>query len=395
MSISAVHGRSVDVQPPPARSGGVARWRQHRAATRIDVDFTLAVHNRTGKYFIGRDLIDGAADLIGRIYYGPMHFGRLPQRWVGRVLARIQYLQTRHHFSKGRWGIPRRRSARALLHLDPFTVGSVVLRPGDVVLCHDVGPITHPDLFEPHVSAAYDTIYREIADVQPRLVFVSQASLHAFHQRFPHVPQSRSTVIYPAIRARRGTGSSAPAALSAGPFLLTVGSIGSRKNQLASVRAFARSGLAERGYLYVLCGAREPGFEQVAEAAEAIPGVLLLPYVAEAELAWLYEHASGFVLASKLEGFGMPVAEAVAHGLVPAVTRGSVLQEVAGDDALLVDAEDEDTIAAAMIALADMPDAERRRRRAGLTQAIARFTPEAFVAAWRAALLAVLAGTPE
>jgi glycosyltransferase involved in cell wall biosynthesis len=357
---------------------------------RIDVDFTLAVHNRTGKYFIGRDLIDGLSDLIGNVYYGPLPLSSLPGRWVGRGLARIQYLQTRAHVGQGVWGLPRRRSQRPLLHLDPFTVGSVALRPHDVVMCHDIGPITHPDLFEPHVCAAYQVIYREIADIRPHLVFVSNASRAEFHRCFPGSQAAPSRVIYPAIQARAQAAPEGPFGAEDWPFLLTVGSIGSRKNQLSCIRAFARSGLAERGFRYVLCGAREPGFEEVLKAAEAVPGVRLLPYVRDAELAWLYGNTRGFILASRLEGFGMPVAEAIAYGLVPAVTKDSVLDEVAGEGALSLDADDEGSIAEAMLRLADMPDAERRDRQGALKRSIARFTLERFVREWRAQLCDLL-----
>jgi glycosyltransferase involved in cell wall biosynthesis len=360
-------------------------------AGRIDVDFTLAIHNRTGKYFIGRDLLDGLGDMIGRVYYGPMALANPPSGLFGRVLGRIQYLQTRSHVAASSLRLPRRRSPRRLLHLDPFTVGSVELRSGDVVLCHDIGPITHPELFEERVCVAYRAIYREIAAVGPHLVFVSHASKDAFHRAYPDASRDKSHVIYPAIHDRKSGPESAPLSMGSEPYLLTVGSIGARKNQLACVRAFAKSGLADRGYRYVLCGAQEPGFEEVVRIAADVEGVMLLPYVDDRELAWLYRHAHGFVLASKLEGFGMPVAEAILHGVIPIVTRGSVLHEVAGDAALLVDAENEAEIAAAMTRLVEMSRAEREQRVRSLRASIDRFTPQQFVWDWRGRLQDVLA----
>lgn len=367
------------------RRGGIAN------ADRIDVDFTLAIHNRTGKYFIGRELLAGAADLIGRIYYGPLALDSPPAWLIGRLLGRFQYLQTRAFVQGMNWGLPRRRSRNRVLHLDPFTVGSTALREGDVVLCHDIGPITHPELFDPHVCEAYRAIYAEIASVRPYLVFVSQASRAAFRAHWPAGAQLRDRVIYPAIHvAQRATATLLPG-IGEAPFLLTVGSIGDRKNQLSCIEAFERSGLHGKGFQYLLCGAREPGFELVENAAARTPGVTLLPYVTDGELSWLYGHASGFVLASKLEGFGMPVAEAIGCGLVPAVTAGTVLHEVAGDGALLMDAEDVDSIAAAMTRIAEMSDGERIVRCAALRSSIERFTPERFVEQWRSLITEVLA----
>ena len=176
-----------------------------------------------------------------------------------------------------------------------------------------------------------------------------------------------------------------------GPFLLTVGSIGDRKNQHRCIRAFERSGLARRGVRYVLCGGQEPGFEAVAELAGQTDGVVLMPYVADAELAWLYAQARGFVLASLLEGFGIPLSEAISHGVVPMVSVDSVLHEVAGDGALLVDPQSEEEIAAAMIRLVELDDAERARRLALLRAAIGRFSMATFPVAWRDALARMLA----
>lgn len=356
----------------------------------IDVDFTLAIHNRTGKYFIGRELIDGMPELIGNIYYGPISLAKAPGRWMGKLLGRIQHIQTRSRVMQGVWPLPRRQPRHPMLHLDPFTVGSTALSRADVVLCHDIGPITHPELFEPGVCQAYRAIYDEIARVQPNMVFVSRASRRAFHEFYPASAPARSQVIYPAIRPVRAGAISPPPGCENGPFLLTVGSIGDRKNQLACVNAFARSGLAERGVTYILCGAREPGFDAVARAAEETAGVRLLPYISDPELAWLYAHASGFVLASRLEGFGMPVAEAIGHGLVPAVTRGTALHEVAGEASLLVDADDEASIASAMIRLVEMQSAERSTRLEELLRSLDRFTSERFLEQWRALLRRIL-----
>ncbi|HEY4250476.1 MAG TPA: glycosyltransferase [Roseomonas sp.] len=358
---------------------------------RFDVDFSLAVHSRTGKYFIGRDLIEAAGDFIGRTYFWIMPRQDPPSGLLGSVIGRLQYLQARGQVLGGplAW-LPRRISSRPLLHLDPFTVLTARLRRSDAVLCHDVGPLTHPDLFDAEICGAYRKIYDEIAEVGPHMIFVSRSSQRAFEQALPGARLASSRVIYPAIRADVAARDTAPVPGIDGPFLLSVGSIGARKNQRLSIAAFGRSGLAARGVRYVVCGGREPGYEAAAEAAARTPGVLLLPYITDAQLRWLYGQAQGFVLASLLEGFGVPVAEAISRGLVPAVSRDSVLHEVAGDGALLVDPEDEADIAAAMVALIDMEATERAARLAQLREAIQRFTPARFKAGWGQAFAEML-----
>ena len=135
----------------------------------------------------------------------------------------------------------------------------------------------------------------------------------------------------------------------------------------------------------MICGGKEPGFDRVELAARATPGVVLLPYVSDAALSWLYRNADGFVLASLLEGFGMPVAEAISKGLVPLVSANSVLSEVAGDGAVAADPSDEASIASGMIALATMGAEERSARLVLGQQSILRFSPDAIAAAWRTA----------
>lgn len=366
-----------------------------RADTGFDIDFSLAVHTRTGKYFIGRDLIEAAGNLVGRTYYWILPRAAPPSGLMGKVVGRLQHLQARGQVEGGPWGwLPRRRSPRPLLHLDPFTVLTAKLRPTDAILCHDVGPLTHPGLFDPEICRAYRRIYDEITAVGPHVVFVSQASQRAFEAVLPDARLASTRVIYPAIRADIAQRDADPVPGLDGPFLLSVGSIGARKNQLGSIAAFAQSGLAARGVRYVICGGREPGYEAAAAAAARTPGVVLLPYVTDAQLAWLYGEARGFVLASLLEGFGVPVAEAISRGLVPAVSRDSVLHEVAGDGALLVDPEDGADIAAAMVALIDMDAAERQARLRLLTEAIGRFSLARFAQAWRQALTEMLGDGP-
>lgn len=361
-------------------------------ADRVDVDFSLAIHNRTGKYFIGRDLLEIADLPVGRTFYWGLAADAPPSGLFGKVLGRLQLYHVKAHTLGGPMRIlPKRPSPRPLLHLDPFTVPTSVLRRRDAVLCHDLGPLTHPHLFNAEVCRMYRPIYEEIARVGPHLIFVSEASRTAFESLNPDANPASVRCIYPAIRY--GATRTAPLPLDrvSQPFLLTVGSIGSRKNQLRCIRAFERTGLSRAGVSYVMCGPNEPGFEDVRAAADATAGVICLPYVSDAELSWLYGSALGFVLVSQLEGFGMPVAEAIARGLVPLVTGGSVLQEVAGDGALLADADDIDGIADRMLALVRMDDPERQNRMEQLVCAIGRFENEGIRAQWRTAFHDILA----
>jgi glycosyltransferase involved in cell wall biosynthesis len=109
----------------------------------------------------------------------------------------------------------------------------------------------------------------------------------------------------------------------------------------------------------VLAGAADGfGAEEELRSVELSPRrseIEVLGYVSATELEKLYRRASIFAFPSLDEGFGMPVLEAMAHG-VPVVTScRSALPEVAGDAALLVDPESCESIADALSRLAKDP----------------------------------------
>jgi len=68
--------------------------------------------------------------------------------------------------------------------------------------------------------------------------------------------------------------------------------------------------------------------------------VVLLGYAPAEQLPVLYEAASVFLFPSFEEGFGLPVLEAMAHGLPVVASETSSLPEVGGDAALYVDPHD-------------------------------------------------------
>src|SRR6187549_1050346 len=71
-------------------------------------------------------------------------------------------------------------------------------------------------------------------------------------------------------------------------------------------------------------------------------------------------HASGLVLASLYEGFGLPPLEAMALGVPALVSRAASLPEVCGDAALYCDPDSVSDIARGLLTLLT-DDSERTR----------------------------------
>lgn len=349
-----------------------------------DIDFSLALYNRTGKFFIGQKLLEVHPHRFRKIYYWRMPMERPPDRILSRLIGKLEELEHRARVLGVGKKFPVGRTASRMVHLDPLTVLHRDLAPDDLVLCHDLGPITHPELFSGPVVQSYRCAYDLIAKRRPAMVFVSKASAHSFMESFGE-PRC-GTVVYPPIRHEVTWGGEEPIAGIDGTFLLTVGSIGQRKNQLTAIKAFASSGLAARGVQYLLCGSREPGAEEVARLARETDGVLLVDYISDACLRWAYRRACGFVLPSLLEGFGMPVSEAMMHGLRPVVSRGSVLEEVAGACGISVDPLDQGEIACAMKRCVVEYGRAATSDAASMQAQLAKFSESNFREGWRNAL---------
>lgn len=135
--------------------------------------------------------------------------------------------------------------------------------------------------------------------------------------------------------------------------VLFVGAIQRRKNIRRLVQAFERMPASWR---LALAGAAD-GFGAAEElrAIESSPrqsDIDVLGYVTRAEIEALYAQARIFAFPSLDEGFGMPVLEAMANSVPVITSRRSALPEVAGDAALLVNPDDPEEIAAALVRLA-------------------------------------------
>jgi glycosyltransferase involved in cell wall biosynthesis len=143
--------------------------------------------------------------------------------------------------------------------------------------------------------------------------------------------------------------------------VLSVGAIQLRTNTARLVEAFEK--LPEDWKLVLAGAVTGYGAESILERIQASPAqkrICVAGYVSAEELQRLYARAAIFAFPSLDEGFGIPVLEAMAHG-VPVVTSNcSALPEVAGEAALLVDPKNVDAIAAALMDLAS--SAERRQK---------------------------------
>lgn len=128
-------------------------------------------------------------------------------------------------------------------------------------------------------------------------------------------------------------------------YILAVGTVEPRKNYPRLLAAYRQ--LRARIDVPPLVIAGRPGwaYGDTLQQIGAEPGVRYLGHVDDATLTALYEHAGVLASASIYEGFGMPLLEAMAHGVPSVVSSVGAQPEVASGAAILVDPEDVGSIA--------------------------------------------------
>jgi glycosyltransferase involved in cell wall biosynthesis len=134
------------------------------------------------------------------------------------------------------------------------------------------------------------------------------------------------------------------------PYVLFVGAIEPRKNLETLLDAWRglRPDLREAFDLVI---AGPMGWAPASTSARIRSEAAYLGYVPEAELPGLIAGAAAFVYPSLYEGFGFPVAQAMAAGAAVVTSNVSCLPEVAGEGALLVDPRSSTEIAASIARL--------------------------------------------
>lgn len=156
--------------------------------------------------------------------------------------------------------------------------------------------------------------------------------------------------------------------------ILCVGALQKRKNMLRLVEAFET---VPKNWKLVLAGSPS-GYEaekilQRIERSTERDRIEVTGYVTPQDLGSLYSRASIFAFPSLDEGFGIPVLEAMAHGVPVITSNRSALPEVAGDAALLINPEETDDLSNALLRLIQDADLRARLAASGRARA-ARYT---------------------
>jgi glycosyltransferase involved in cell wall biosynthesis len=150
---------------------------------------------------------------------------------------------------------------------------------------------------------------------------------------------------------------------------------GTKEREALTVGAIDRTTLVQKGQLPFVQAARElPDVrfvfagkwldDAVDELRAAAPSnVELTGWLSDEDLHAAYRRAAVYVQASRHEGFGLAVAEAMLAGCVPVVMNVTAMPEVVGDAGVLIESQDPAAVADGVRRALDMgPDAATRAR---------------------------------
>jgi alpha-1,3-rhamnosyl/mannosyltransferase len=195
-----------------------------------------------------------------------------------------------------------------------------------------------------------------------RVLNLNPGTIHVIH---PGVSEAFFTA---------GAGSSASILLKYGlvrPFALYVGTVEPRKNLDRLLDAWQSLAASVREQFDLVVAGPE-GWQSAGTMARLrapTPGVRYLAYVPEPDLPAITAGATLFVYPSLYEGFGFPVAQALAAGVPVITSHISSLPEVTGGAAALIDPHSSAELVAALDRLLTSPATCARLATAGRIQA--------------------------
>jgi glycosyltransferase involved in cell wall biosynthesis len=289
-----------------------------------------------------------------------------------------------------------RLPAGVLADLDMVHATSAAVPPRGgrplVATVHDLAFRHYPDAYPAAGRRYHDRSARIVAGEAARVIAVSQATADDLTALYGVEP-ARISVVPLGVEPPGTADQPAAARLLAdlgvrGPFLLAVGTLEPRKNLPRLLAAFGEVTDVLPDHFLVVAG--PVGWGPTLRPTWDSVRVKLAGPLDDPVLQALYRSADGLAYPSLYEGFGLPVVEAMAHGLPVLTSDRSSLPEVVGDAAVLVDPLDRGAIAKGLVRLVTDSALRRRLADAGPRRA-ARFTWPATAAGTWAAYRKVLA----
>lgn len=368
---------------------------QYFAAMRIGFDAKRAFHNFTGLGNYSRTLIHSLASLHRDhqyILFNPMKSERVtfPEPNIRVVHPGTLWGKAFPSIWRSRWMTQDIRKQNlqlyhGLSHELPFGVHQLPIPK--VVTIHDLIFEHYPKQYRKNDVAIYRKKFQFACQHADRIIAISKttaADLMSLYQ----VPESKISVCYQACDPRFY--SRTPEHWSEAVrhkyglpelFWLSVGSIIERKNLLQVVEAFAQ--MPSDSPALVVIGKGSQYKQQVQARVQELRLVHRVFFLEDryssrelyTDLPSLYQMAQGLLYPSRMEGFGLPVVEAMASGTPVITSQHTSMSEIGENSSVLIDPNSTEEIRSSMMKLW-LDDSFRRARLETGLAAAAQFTTE-------------------
>lgn len=354
-------------------------------------DAKRAFHNTTGLGNYSRFILDGLAKYYGEEYQfllmnprGSTHYTHRDER-LKEVLPEGIYRTFSSLWRSGALWKDLRKQRVELFHGLSNELPSGLGRQGirSVVTIHDLIFESHPQYYQTVDRLIYRQKFKRAAQqahlvlsvsaftkdqlvarygIDPQKIVVHYQSCHpAFHQN--HSPQADAALL---------ENLQLPA-----QYVLSVGTIEERKNLLHSLKAIQSIDIP-----LVVVG-RGGKYAQQCKNFVAQNGmahrVQWIEKISPEALAALYRKARLFLYPSRVEGFGIPIIEALFSACPVITTQGEVFPEAGGPNSWYVDPENPQAIKDAIKDILEHPEVAQERAALGQSYAQNHFLPEPLI----------------
>lgn len=271
---------------------------------------------------------------------------RLPQKADYQKSGTKKFFGQTHFFS----GI---QNPKPLLHNDvihcPTVIAPLFILPNNkikkVMTVHDLVPALFPELSNLKKYIYYKYALKIIFTYIDHFIVPSKAVQSDLVNLYNINPE-RVSVIHEGVSGKFHRRS-----MKKQDYILAVGTVEPRKNFKRIIDAYihlkSKHRISEK--LYIV-GKRGWSCNKIYDIPENFKqSIIFKGYVPESDLIDLYQNAKLFIYPSLYEGFGLPVAEAMACGCPVVTSNISSLPEVAGSAAILIDPHNVNDIKSAML----------------------------------------------
>ncbi|MBW6536455.1 MAG: glycosyltransferase family 4 protein [Mariniphaga sp.] len=208
-----------------------------------------------------------------------------------------------------------------------------------VVTIHDLIFMRYPEFYKPIDRKIYFKKVKYACHSADKIIAISRQTKNDI-ETFFHVPPEKVELIYqpvsPVFFEKQNVAEIRKKYHLPEKFILSVGTLEPRKNQLALLQALQ---MREIRIPVVFVGKQTTSYmaemQKFINENEMENQVKFLSNISEADLAALYQTAIFSVYISVFEGFGLPVIESMASSCPVITSSVSVLPETAGEAAIL------------------------------------------------------------